>query len=93
MTQLSELGFFDWCWLTLFLIITGPLTWLGIIIVGGDLKAIGLLVGVLSISAGSLLLVISKWQNWLLRLLLTASITGFWFVVTGSIWQHFKDFC
>jgi len=93
MTSLSELDFFDCCWLVLFLLVALPCSFLGLVIVGGNVLPMFLLIFLLVAASWLLLLGLSKWRNWLSRLLLTLIVSGVWFLLAGSIWSHFRNFC
>jgi hypothetical protein len=93
MTHPSELDFFAYCWLLIFLVPAVILTFLGVVIVGGNLLAISLMLGLLIIAVGLLILSMSKWHWWLSRIFITVSVAGCWYSLLGIIWSHFKDFC
>ena len=94
MTSLAELDFFDCCWLILFLLVVGPLTFLGTVIVSGNAIATGLLITLLLLAAGLLLKGLQRWSSsWMARLLLTLATTSTWYLAACVVWGYFRNFC
>jgi ribose/xylose/arabinose/galactoside ABC-type transport system permease subunit len=93
MNHSLKLDFFAYCWILLFLVPALICSFLGMIIVGGNISAVILTLVALFIAIGVLVFLLSEWQWWLSRMLLTASVAGCWYLLLGSIWSHYKDFC
>jgi hypothetical protein len=93
MNSVWDLDSADYWWLLPLVIVTVPVSFLGVIIVGGNLVAISMMIALLAAAFALLLIGLGKWQSWEKRLFLTLCITAGWYAALSVVFSTFRDFC